>query len=267
MVSNEAFDGLNWLYNIVKKDSSLQRISILNVLTSVDSNVLTYLNFPSKPKISQVKDQLEMAKSLDDIFPYVFEPFYFDTKYNINSIAALKFRMANVSYIVKNKRSIVVNSYKFSFFALLIRFMILLKDSDKKNDDIVFHTYSELIFKCLKNLNELNFDFQQWSVNPSKAWFYEKVGKDYSYGQMVDLIDRQYDLYKQMSLSPQIFHFIFKCFGSYALQIADDAFNMYVESRNVDVSWNNAIQSFLKNYLKVSDSLSQQTAQNIINFA
>ncbi len=267
MVNNETFDGLNWIYNIVKKDFSLQRISIPNILSSVDSNVLAYLNFPSKPKISQVKEQLEIVKSIDDMFPYVFEPFYFNTKYHVNSIAALKFRMANVRYIVKNKRSIVVNSYKFSFFALLMRFMILLRDSDRKDENIVFQTYSELIYKCLKNRNELNVDFQQWIVNPSKAWVYAQVGKDYSYGQIVDLIDRQYDLYKQMSLPPQIFHFIFKCFGSYALQIADDAFNMYAESRDVNVSWDSAIKNFLKDYLMLSDSLSLQTAQNIIKIA
>ncbi|TLX70966.1 hypothetical protein E9993_21540 [Labilibacter sediminis] len=222
------------------------------------------INLSNSPSVAEIENHLAFLEQLQSIFPTVLIPINAETKLKSNLKNKLLFKLKSISYFVSANKYIQFSSVKFSPLAVHLQFIQLLTGDYPQ----LFSQPQQI--NCVSDIYARVIEFEKTENEPLDLnnslgrWLISQIRQGYSKGELFDFIDSLYDQYKTIQISPQNFHFIFQCFGKSTINIANDAFDDYMNSRDADLAWKNSIATFLCTYLFFEKKLAETISNSIL---
>ncbi len=231
-----------WFY-LLTKSPVLCKSNLDNNFLSIESIESIVLNFPEKLKVSTLKAHIKLQEQYVRLFPTIFIQVKVKTPYKVNIQNTLLLKTARTFYKQDEENNIWLSSQQYTNLGLLIQMSLYLLEQE---------------YSSSQNLLKLQ-------DSTTALYLSNKLGVLYSQGQLIDFIDRLYDQYKHTKITAHVFRKIFRYFGSYTEEIANSAFDNFMETRNTNQSWSTAIKYFLKEKLKQEEFISDKVVQLILD--
>ncbi len=233
----DVFNKINVLNNILNyTEGEVFDINELKLSDSFVDNKKLVIPFSNDFVASELKERVILFNKLRTVFPGVFIVKKEKTTYKSTLINKIIIKTTGVNYKVSKDNTFILNNYLFYSLSLYIRLALHLVDSDVIDRTKEYNSLEELFMDC---------KIEKISPSTTNDWITSYIGSDYSEGQLVDFIDKIYDEYKHILKQPNIFQFLFRSFGRHIENVCNSAFDYYMECREIDVSWTNAVADYL----------------------
>ncbi len=224
-----------------------------NINLSKNPYVIPY----EKTTIKQIAFQYHYLLHCKRMFPTAFRVLYIKTKLRSNILNKIKVKAFNLP--VKNTNDGYLQIESFSVLPLIFHFqyMSYIKGEQvlEGEGNITLCNFEEFYEAYSRGNNKQPIqDIETTSVS---KYIIQELGSDFSDGELIDFVDRLYDLYKQTNISVQNFRTIFYCFGKYIDVIGSEAFDLYMTNRDTLLSWQTAVINFISSYYLFSPGVSK----------
>lgn len=222
------------------------------------------INLPQQLKISVIRRHHEIVNKCCIHFPTVFYPVKINSLFNVNLFNKLKLKLADMPYFISTQRNLVFNTYSFSplIFHLQITQQLISNINVVVSSNIRFNCFYMLYGYLGQYVDTSKKSIE--SITPVSLWLNEQIGAKYSYGELIDFIDRIYDQYKFTQITSQCFQSVFRCFGQNTIGIGNAAFDYYTISRDFNSAWEKSIGHFLYNDLHFSRDFASKITQCLL---
>ncbi|MGQ1787935.1 MULTISPECIES: hypothetical protein [unclassified Saccharicrinis] len=229
---------------------------LLNMLGASPNECQTYLKqflgdvraierielvYPVTLKVSELKTELKFQKYWKSLFPALFVPIKITTKYKATFVNSIKLKWAGIKFSITSTNEIVLDSYACENLSLILQLLIHLEENRQRQNP------------------------EKPALNSTTAYLKDKLGHSYSEGELIDFIDLIYDQYKHTNISVKDFRNVFRCFGVHTEDIANEAFDYYIESKNTVKAWRRSVEEYLKNKVNVEDRVTKQIGALLIS--
>ncbi len=217
------------------------------------------LNLDGCISIKELKSFNKFAAILLHEFPTVFKECFVLVQCKTLGVEELKIRLSGISY-KKVEKQLYLKSISFRPIVFMLYFpneySVLfnkrdLNDANTLTDNLVI-IENVVIHKLLSE------NFTSSTTSKTLDFIHDDIGNNFSYGELLDYIDRCYDFYKQLFISPGEFYLLFCSFGYAINDIGNRAFEKYNLSRDGNGIWKDAISDYLKQEVQLKDVLISQ---------
>ena len=219
----------------------------------------TEINFINIPyHINDIKKnyhQYNILLHCNNLFPTAFKTTYINTNIKANFINKIKLNRYNIPYKVDS--TLKIKSYSISPVIFHLQFigLIIQQIIDRNLAHETFNSFEDFYRKYQEEVDSINvYNIKEFTIG---KFLTDELGEEYSSGQLIDFIDRYYDIYKHTHILAKHFRLLFLCFGQYIDDIGNDAFERYMKNRNSNLNWHTATISFLVSYYSFSPEFSQ----------
>ena len=185
------------------------------------------LCYPSNWSVSALKTTFKLHKKWKALFPILFLPIKVPTNYKATYVNRSKLNLLGIIYSINSSKHIELESYTCYNVCLLLQVLLFL------------------------HFNDQDLHAEDSIESPTALYLREKIGSSYSEGQVIDFMDMLFDQYKHTHITAKSFRRLFRCFAPYTEDIANEAFDYYVESKDTFSAWSQAVEEFLITKLSI----------------
>jgi hypothetical protein len=223
-------------------------------------------------KVAELKKFHDALSVSQKIFPTVFSPADATSPLYFNTLSKLKLRIFKVPFLCSYQNKLTFPSFSLLPLSFHIQFIKYILDLDgelypidtKRNFTSIHELYRFLEENYKGKQQHAYLTISDLPKSSSASWLQNQLQVDYTHGQLIDYIDQLYDEYKHTNISPSAFHVIFKTFGNDCVKIANDAFDIYMETRNTYEAWTTSIQNYLHEKYQLSISYALQIGKQLM---
>lgn len=230
-----------FVFELLQARSSQYYNHLINILESDDVEQITVFCYPKVFKVTSISDCSRDQKIIHDLFYNLFSQTTIEVNYKVSQVSSIRLRLAKVDFRISTSGKYQLYSKKAVTLNLVLQLLCYMTE------------YTPQLVSVEK-------------LKPSLTAVYlnKYLGESYSQGALVDFIDRLYDQYKQIYLSPKVFHKMFNAFGYYTIDIGNRAFDIFMESRDSRKSWMNSISGFLIDKLNFNPNLALKISELLL---
>ncbi len=216
-------------------------------------------------KVNQVLTQYVNLFKFNKLFPTVFIPTFVKSPIEYTFINKIRFNRIYLPYKMESDKILQLGSFSYIPLVFHLQFLDFVKSHygplfDKGEMGYYQITEIYLVYKSIYKSDNIS----KIEETPVFKYLSREIGKDYSYGKLIDFADNIYDLYKQTEISVKNFRLIFYSFAQHLDVIGSEAFDHYMESRDSTLSWKKAIESFLISNYCLSPELAYSISSALI---
>ena len=213
-----------------------QLLESLKNLTEIETSTYKYTGDFNVKKIKRFYDKLDELK---EMFPTACVNVWCQVEFKFGFINKTWFEFSKISYRKGKEGKLELKAISYDNVSSVIQCLLYIKEKNENND-----VRMPLTVSFLK----------------------ESIGDGFSEGQLIDYIDREYDKYKHTNLPALTYRYIFKIFGFYAEMIGNNAFDLYMETRNTHKAWQKSMSYFMVDKLNLEISLADKIADQIMAY-
>ncbi|MCW3788609.1 hypothetical protein [Plebeiibacterium sediminum] len=240
-------------------DDLLKQINKNHQDSGIDFINVPYIDVDIRLVDKQYKGLMQCKK----MFPTAFKTSYVNTEIKNNLLNRIKLKGKNIPFV--NESSLKVQSFATSPLIFNLQYIAFTIDEIKEDDftENTFNSFDEFFsfYEARDKMQGLVYRGNTSFEN----YLNSELGENYSSGQLIDFIDRYYDLYKQTDITPKHFRLLYSCLGQYIDNIGNDAFDLFMKSRDGQLSWRDATITFLKSKYSFSSKFSQTICNKIFS--
>ncbi len=254
-------------FNYIRSCLSLKVIEDdLHLSSLKELNCKEYINIPyCSEEVKEVLYQYKYLSRCKELFPTVFIPSFITTNIENSLINRIKLNRKKISFKVSEDNRLSIATYSFLPLIFQLQLMDFIRREYKGTIDSNVEVDTLSDFYCLFREHFKYNDVFNIEETPISKYLNIELGAMFSYGRLLDFADKSYDMYKHTEISVKSFRMIFYSFAQDLDYLGGDAYNLYMKSRNSNLSWQNAISQFLRSNYFLSEQLSKKISLFLIS--